>query len=389
MPKRILVVDDEPDLAPLVLHKFRKRIAAKEFEFRFASDGEDALRVLGLEPDIELIATDINMPVMDGLTLLGQIGRLPRLTKTIIVSAYDDLENIRTAMNRGAYDFVTKPIDFTDLEKTIDKTLLELDELRFGREARERLSTLDFELQLATKIQRSILPEIIKGHEDFELGATMLPARQVSGDFYDFFLIDERRLGLAIGDVSGKGIPAALFMAVSRTLLRATALQGLSPRECLDHVNKVLLKQTNGEVFLTLLYGIFDLETGDFTFSAGGQPPPFLCSPERQGRFLREPRGMMLGLIEGAVYKCATVNVAPGETLVLYTDGVTEAESESGEFFTEKRLLAVMEANRGKCAAATTSELIGALQVFTSGTEQADDITILSMRRLGRQDSGQ
>ena len=224
MSRSILVVDDEPDLKPLVLQKYRKRIASGEFEFHFANDGEDALRVLDDEPGIELIATDINMPVMDGLTLLGHTRKLSRLTKTIIVSAYDDLENIRTAMNRGAYDFVTKPIDFADLERTIDKTLLELDELRKGREAREQLSALEYELKLATRIQRSILPEIIEGHKNFEIGATMLPARQVSGDFYDFFLMDQNRLGLAIGDVSGKGIPAALFMAVSRTLLRTVAM---------------------------------------------------------------------------------------------------------------------------------------------------------------------
>src|SRR5580658_4994781 len=151
MATRILVVDDEPDLETLVIHKFRKRIAGGDLEFRFARDGEDALRVLSLEPDIELIATDINMPVMDGLTLLGRLGKLARLTKTIIVSAYDDLENIRTAMNRGAYDFVTKPIDFADLERTIDKTLLELGELRKGREARSRLAVLDYELDLATR----------------------------------------------------------------------------------------------------------------------------------------------------------------------------------------------------------------------------------------------
>ena len=122
----------ELDLKPLVLQKYLKRIAAGELQFSFACDGEDALRVLEEEPEIELIATDINMPVMDGLTLLGQVRKLTRLTKTIIVSAYDDLENIRTAMNRGAYDFVTKPIDFADLERTIDKTPLELDELRSG-----------------------------------------------------------------------------------------------------------------------------------------------------------------------------------------------------------------------------------------------------------------
>src|ERR1035441_5668979 len=110
------------------------------------------------------------MPLMDGLTLLGRLTSLTRLTKTVIVSAYDDLENIRIAMNRGAYDFLTKPIDFADLETTIDKTLRELDELRRGLIARAQLSTLEYELDLATKIQRSILPEIITGHPDFEIG---------------------------------------------------------------------------------------------------------------------------------------------------------------------------------------------------------------------------
>jgi sigma-B regulation protein RsbU (phosphoserine phosphatase) len=377
---RILVVDDEPDLEPLVLHKFRKRISLGEFEFRFARNGEHALEVLAEEPGIELVVTDINMPVMDGLTLLTRVSLLPRLTRTVIVSAYDDLENIRIAMNRGAFDFLTKPIDFADLETTIDKTLAQIEELRRGLAARAQLSTLEFELELATKIQRSILPEIIEGHEDFEIGATMLPARQVSGDFYDFFLIDGTRLGVAIGDVSGKGFPAALFMAVSRTLLRATALHGGSPRECLEHVNRVLLKQSDGEVFLTLLYGILNLETGEFEFSAGGQPPPFLCSTERPGMFLREPRGMMLGLLEEAIYGTATIRIEPGESLVFYTDGVTEAESDEGTFFTEERLQAVMECSKGKSAGELAAKLVGALKTFSGGSEQTDDVTILAVR---------
>jgi sigma-B regulation protein RsbU (phosphoserine phosphatase) len=380
MADRILVVDDEPDLELLILHKFRKRISQGEFEFRFAANGEDALRVLAENPSIELVVTDINMPVMDGLTLLGRLAGQTRLTRTIIVSAYDDLENIRVAMNRGAYDFLTKPIDFADLETTIDKTLRELGELRRGLVARAQLSTLEYELALATKIQRSILPEIIENHADFEIGATMLPARQVSGDFYDFFLIDGNRLGLAIGDVSGKGIPAALFMAVSRTLLRATALHGTSPRECLEHVNRVLLKQSDGEVFLTLLYGILDLRTGDFEFSVGGQPPPFLCSPRGSGKFLREPRGMMLGMLEEAVYGTATVRVEPGDTLVFYTDGVTEAECAKGSFFTEDRLRTVLECSKDRPAAELTTKIVNALNEFAEGNEQTDDVTILSVR---------
>lgn len=380
MPDRILVVDDEPDLELLILHKFRKRIGQGEFEFRFARNGEDALQVLAENPSIELVVTDINMPVMDGLTLLGRLAGLTRLTRTVIVSAYDDLENIRVAMNRGAYDFLTKPIDFADLEMTLDKTLHALGELRRGLIARAQLSTLEYELALATKIQRSILPEIINGHQDFELGATMLPARQVSGDFYDFFLLDGNRLGLAIGDVSGKGIPAALFMAVSRTLLRATALHGSSPRECLEHVNRVLLKQSDGEVFLTLLYGILDLRTGDFEFSVGGQPPPFLCSLNREGQFLREPTGMMLGLLEEAAYGTATVRVEPGGTLVFYTDGVTEAESGKGSFFTEQRLRAVLECSKDRPAGELTNRIVDALNDFANGNEQTDDVTILSVR---------
>ncbi|MDP9054030.1 MAG: SpoIIE family protein phosphatase [Acidobacteriota bacterium] len=380
MPNKILVVDDEPDLELLILHKFRRRIGQGELEFRFAPNGEDALKVLAAEPAIELIVTDINMPVMDGLTLLGRVGALSRLTRTVIVSAYDDLENIRMAMNRGAYDFLTKPIDFADLEMTIDKTLRELSELRQGLVARAQLLTLEYELDLATKIQRSILPEIISDHADFELGATMLPARQVSGDFYDFFLIDANRLGLAIGDVSGKGIPAALFMAVSRTLLRATALHGASPRECLEHVNRVLLKQSDGEVFLTLLYGILDLETGEFVFSVGGQPPPFLYSPDKPGRFLREPTGMMLGILGEAAYGTARVHMEPGDTLVFYTDGVTEAECRKGTFFSEERLREVVECGKDKPAGELTTRIVEALRVFTEGNEQTDDVTILSVR---------
>ena len=374
------MVDDEADLEMLVRHKFRKRIADGDLEFHFAHDGEEALAVLESEPAMELVITDINMPVMDGLTLLARVSEMPRLIKTIIVSAYDDLDNIRTAMNRGAYDFLTKPIDFSDLEKTVDKTLREIESLRAGLLAQRQLSALEYELSMATKIQRSILPEIIKGHEQFEIGAEMLPARQVSGDFYDFFLIDADRLGLAVGDVSGKGIPAALYMAVSRTLLRATGLQGRTPRECLEHMNKVLLKQSDGEVFLTLFYGILNLKTGEFEYSAAGQAPPYFYSAKRRGRFLREPRGMMLGLLDEATYDSGTVELTPGDGLLFYTDGVTEAESAADEFFTEGRLETLVENNKTRSAAALVSEVTATLRGFTTGRDQADDITLLAVQ---------
>ena len=290
------------------------------------------------------------------------------------------MENIRAAMNGGAYDFLTKPIDFADLEKTIEKTQRELRTLRQGQEAQEQLSTLEHELRIATKLQQAILPELITGREEFEIAASMAAARQVSGDFYDFFLIDANRLGLAIGDVSGKGIPAALFMAVSRTLLRATALQGGSPGEVLEHVNRVLLQQSRGEIFLTLLYGILDLRSGDFTFSAGGQPPAYLCSSHHAGSFLSEPHGLMLGVLDNATYMDGVARLDPGDGLMFYTDGVTEAETAGGEFFTEERLRSVLEGVRGRPVEQVVAEVLSSVQTFTEGLEQGDDITLLAVR---------
>ena len=380
MTNRVLVVDDEADLELLVRQKFRKRITAGDLEFMFARNGEEALRKLEEDRTIEIVLTDVNMPVMDGLTLLSRVAGLPQLLRTVVVSAYDDMENIRAAMNRGAFDFLTKPIDFEDLEQTLDKTLREVEIIRNGIQARDQLALIDYELEVATRIQKSILPENIEGREEFEISATMLPARQVSGDFYDYFFIDTNRLGLVIGDVSGKGIPAALYMAVSRTLLRATALQGGPPAECLDHVNRVLLKQSDGEVFLTLFYGILDLITGEFEYSAGGQTPPYLFSPHLGGRFLREPRGMMLGLLDEAVFESCTINLQPGEGLVLYTDGVTEADNSREEFFAESRLKTMIEGSKTGLSHEIVAALLREIRVFTEGRPQSDDITLLVFR---------
>jgi sigma-B regulation protein RsbU (phosphoserine phosphatase) len=235
-------------------------------------------------------------------------------------------------------------------------------------------------LRIATKLQQSILPEVITGRDEFEIAASMAAARQVSGDFYDFFLLDGMRLGLAIGDVSGKGIPAALFMAVSRTLLRAMALQGGSPGEVLAQVNHVLLKQSQGEIFLTLLYGILELGTGDFTFSAGGHPPAYLSSGRNGGRFLSEPRGLMLGVLEDATYTDGMARLEPGDSLTFYTDGVTEAENPGRDFYSATRLRGVLERSSALAAAELVSGVLSEVQTFTEGSEQGDDVTLLAVR---------
>jgi sigma-B regulation protein RsbU (phosphoserine phosphatase) len=142
----------------------------------------------------------------------------------------------------------------------------------------------------------------------------------------------------------------------------------------------VLLKQSDGEIFLTLFYGILDLRSGAFQYSAGGQPPPLLCSPGQPARFLREPRGMMLGMLEEASYASETVCVEPGGTLVLYTDGVTEAENQDGGFFSEKRLEELTECMKHRSAGEIATGIVDALDLFADGKEKTDDITLLTVR---------
>ena len=188
MPHRILIVDDEPDLEQLIRQRFRKQVVQKEYEFVAAFNGLEALDILKEDNEIDLVLTDINMPRMDGLTLLKEIRELNNpVLRAIVISAYGDMENIRTAMNRGAFDFVTKPIDFEDLRITIQKTLDEISSLKKSLEDRDRLLAVQQELDIARHIQLSILPQnnhTFPDRNEFDLAATITPAREVGGDFY-------------------------------------------------------------------------------------------------------------------------------------------------------------------------------------------------------------
>ena len=222
---KILVVDDEPDLQMLMLQKFRRKVKAKEYEFLFAENGSEALDMVSSNSDVSLILSDINMPKMDGLTLLDELQSLQRNDlRTVIVSAYGDMDNIRTAMNRGAYDFVTKPIDFKDLETTIEKTLTEIDKFIRSKEMEQQLESLNRDLDMAARIQQKILHQefpVFPDDKRFDIFAKMIAAKHVGGDFYDFFKFDDDRLAFFIGDVGGKGVHAAFYMAGCRTMLKA------------------------------------------------------------------------------------------------------------------------------------------------------------------------
>ncbi len=383
---KILVVDDEPDLELLIRQKFRKRIRAEELDFVFAGDGVEALDELQNGLDVDIVLTDINMPRMDGLSLLGKIQELDKVLKVVIVSAYGDMDNIRTAMNRGAFDFITKPINFDDLEITIKKTHQEIGELRKAVTLQSKLTALHRELEIASQIQLSTLPSKFPAfpeRDDLDLYAMMIPAHEVGGDFYDFFLIDEHRLGFVLGDVSGKGIGAALFMAITRTLIRAIGLRGVDPAECLVQVNRVLFPETMARMFVTAIFGILDTASGEVHYCIAGHQAPFVLRENGDVDEVERTGGLGLCLVPEFEYTSKKVMLVPGETILLYTDGVTEAVNGQDVQFGEELLVDCLSKARGEGPAEIIRDVLRSVTGFSGGRAQSDDITMLALQYRG------
>jgi len=387
MSHKILVVDDEPDLEVLIKQKFRKEIRENELQFVFAQNGVQALERLEEHKDVSVVLSDINMPEMDGLTLLQKLHEMnnPAL-KSVIVSAYGDMENIRTAMNRGAFDFLTKPIDFNDLDVTVRKTMQHLEVIKSALKAHDQLVAVQHDLDTAARIQHSLLPSSFPPfpeRTEIELYAEMLTAKDVGGDFYDFYFIDEERLAFAIGDVSGKGIPAAIYMAVCRTLLKATAHQVVHPGEVLRKVNALLIPESEASTFVTVFYGVLNTRTGEVQYSNGGHNPPYLL--QRDGAIEQLPLtdGFLLGKMNHQDYDAKKVQLQKGDTLFLYTDGVVEAMDSEMNMYEEVRLTSYLKGRNSSSLQDVVKGSIADVKVYTGSAPQSDDITVLTLRYMG------
>ena len=285
-PYKILVVDDEPDVEPLVLQRMRRKIRDGSYSFVFAQNGIEALARLHEDKEIAMVLSDINMPQMDGLTLLQQIPKVDPDLRAVIISAYGDMKNIRTAMNRGAFDFVTKPIDFEDLEVTIERTLSNIAEWRDALESRDKLVALQNELDVASSMQQSILPTQFPKGPNYEVFGSMKAARSVGGDFFDIMRLENGRIGLAIADVSGKGVAAALFMMSSRTLLKGAAIGARDPGAVLREVNNLLNEDNEAAMFVTTFYAVYDPANGELTYANGGHNSPLIVHSDGKADFL-------------------------------------------------------------------------------------------------------
>ena len=379
-------VDDEAPLELLMRQYFRRKIRNGEYEFYFAHNGLEALSILYNTPDIEIILSDINMPEMDGLTLLAKVNEMrnPAL-RVIMVSAYGDMKNIREAMNNGAFDFATKPIDMDDLNQTIEKAIAQINFVHESQKEHAQLESLKNDLTTARDIQQYILPSVFPPFPEdsalVDIYATMEAAKDIGGDFYDFFRIDDDRIALVIADVCGKGIPAALFMAVSRTIIRSKGMQGGSAAACMTEVNRLLAAYSVGNMFVTVFYAIYNTKTGLVSYCNAGHNPPHLLRQDGTVSELPLSSNTIVGVFDGLEYGEDTLQLEQGDALFMFTDGVTEAmDAEYKEFGTER-----LDGILGQQTNANCQQIVEAVKAgikdFVGDAEQSDDITMLVVKR--------
>jgi serine phosphatase RsbU (regulator of sigma subunit) len=255
-----------------------------------------------------------------------------------------------------------------------------VDELREALKTKTAFAALQQELDIARTMQQSILPSSLPARPEFSVCGRMIPAEEIGGDFYDFYHIDHDHVAVVIADVSGKGVPAAFFMAISRTLLRATAALTPSVAACMTKLNDLLVDENEQSMFVTLFYGILELSTQRFTYVNAGHNPPIRLGADGKATFLEGTGGVAAAVVPGLSYEEHVVHLSPGDTLFLYTDGFTEATTLEGEPFGEDRLLAELQPHAATPVDRVADLVIARIKDFEAGTRQADDITCVVLR---------
>jgi serine phosphatase RsbU (regulator of sigma subunit) len=379
-----------------------------------ARNGLEAVaRAAELRPDLVLM--DVHMPEMDGMEATGRI-MCECPTAVVMVTASEAEDVVAGALRAGACGYVLKPVQLPQLRTTISVARSQFLQLREFERETAQLQEQNVELALAREWERQVIEEAERRAveaqllarqlkyelqreqhaartlaetflaqtiqlPDFQVATRYEPASEVfrvGGDYFDFIELGERRIGVVIGDVCGKGAPAAAYTAKARYMLRAYAIEDPSPSGVLNRLNRALCEQGSSSCqFLTLVYGVLDLESAAFTYGNAGHPPPILLDPETGYHELRST-GTVLAVAPELEWDERTVRLAPGAVLALFTDGVTEARR-SGEMWGHAGIRGVLEAHRSKHAPAIATALYDSAAAFAGG-HMGDDVAIVVIR---------
>jgi sigma-B regulation protein RsbU (phosphoserine phosphatase) len=383
---RLLVVDDNEDNRYTLI--LRLEIEGYH-DITTADDGKAALELLRTQ-QFDLVLLDVMMPKVDGYQVLEQLkaeGRLHHIP-VIMISALNEIDSVVRCIELGAVDYLSKPFDPVLLKARVGASL---EKKRLRDAVSVHLARIEEELEAARQLQLSMVPNVFPpatAQLPFEIFAMMEPAREVGGDLYDFYEADDGMLNFLIGDVSGKGVASALFMARAKNgmrlatrLLRRADGSAPSPADIVATVNRELCQDNPGMMFVTLFFGMLDPRTGALRFTNAGHNPPYLLIGDAVTP-ITACKGRPLGVRAGSTYETGELALASGEAIYLYTDGITEAANKKDELFTEERLEAILCQSAGRPTNAIVNAVTEAVRSFANGALQSDDITALAIRRI-------
>jgi phosphoserine phosphatase RsbU/P len=379
MNEHILVVDDTPANIQILVGILKE----KGYQLSVATNGREALRVLErVRPD--LILLDVMMPEMDGFETCRQIKNSDTLREIpiIFLTAKTDTEDIVKGFEIGAVDYVAKPFNAHELLARIN-THLTIDQLRRNLEEKneELVRAYKRERESAVRVQSQLIPSTTPQIAGWDFATSWHPAREVSGDYFDF-IQKKDHLAIVIADVSGKGMPAALFMATARSVVREKSMGSLTPAESLTQANALICADAAIGMFITLFYAELDPQTGTLTYVNCGHNPPYWYHAKDGEITPLAPTGKVLGVDESAQCKQQQIQIEPGDLVLLYTDGITEAFNERDFEFGDESLIAVLDKYCHASTERILNEIFSSLEAFVGSAPQSDDRTIVLVKRV-------
>jgi sigma-B regulation protein RsbU (phosphoserine phosphatase) len=370
---RVLVVDDSEANVDVLVQALRD-----EYKLSVAMDGETALRAIEKNPP-DIVLLDIMMPGIDGYEVCRRIraNEAWRDVPVMFLSSLEDARDKARGFEAGGNDYVTKPFEPLEVRARVGSLLRSKAYADAVKEAMAR------DLRIAREIQMGILPADLaaatKG-TGLDVAALLEPAREVGGDLYEVLHPAEDRVFVALGDVSGKGIPAALFMAVTMTLMRTMARQHDDPAVILRRVNDELFEQNPRLMFVTLQCAVFDLQKRRVTVATAGHHPAIVLSPGKPPRQAFPATGRVVGIMPDNPVTSESMDLVPGDTLLFFSDGVTEAFDEEQDLLGDERVLAHLAKRPGTTAAETVQSVLSRVKTHAGRAKQSDDISIVASR---------
>ncbi len=384
--KKILIVDDEQLNLDVLVDALKP-----DYEIVVTMSAEQALAAVITADPPDLILLDITTSEMDGHEVCRHL-KAEELTRAIPVIVITDKGEIREesrCLEMGAVDYITKPV-YPPIVKARVKTHLALKHSMEELQKAHKIigshnDKIKDELNVGRKIQLSMLPSefpAFPDHDEFDVYATLQPAPEFGGDFYDFFFIGEDRFCFSIGDVSGNGVTAASFMSITKSIIKSRAGDDFSTASILTHVNEELCGVNKPDTFATLFIGILNIKTGLLVYTNAGHKPPYIRQGEGSLEMLDRLHGPVLGTVRGLVYREDKIRLSKNDMLLTYTDGVTEARDDANNLFSDKRLAEFMSACDFESVEDIVHATVSEVKRFENEAEQLDDMTVLAVQFL-------